>query len=172
LSANEIWKVETFDAPAEALTASVEARREARAAVMQRAHREKLRLCSVLEEIADSLPDRVDPLMCLSTANTLLPMLRNIHRYEEDTIFPAYAAATDDTGGVERLKAEHLEDECFADELTEALLRAGHCGTAANPEALGFMLRGFFETIRRHVAFEREHILPAIATARGPDRTS
>ena len=172
MSANEIWKAETFEAPAEALTASGEARREARTTVMQRAHREKLRLCAALEEIADSLPDRVDTLMCLSTANTLLPMLRNIHRYEEETIFPAYAAVTHDTGCVERLKAEHLEDECFADELTEALLLAGHGGTVANPEALGFMLRGFFETIRRHVAFERELILPAFATARGLDRAS
>ncbi len=148
----------------------------ARIAVMHRAHGEKLRVCGALEEIADALPDRIDRLMCVSVASTLLPMLRNIHRFEEELIFPAYAAATADPQCVERLKAEHVEDECFADELTEALMTIGHGAAVANPEALGFMLRGFFETIRRHVAFERDHILPAIsgttdvAGAQGPSR--
>ena len=148
----------------------------ARIAVMHRAHGEKLRVCGALEEIADALPDRIDRLMCVSVASTLLPMLRNIHRFEEELIFPAYAAATADPQCVERLKAEHVEDECFADELTEALMTIGHGAAVANPEALGFMLRGFFETIRRHVAFERDHILPASggttpgAGAHGPAR--
>lgn len=148
----------------------------ARIAVMHRAHGEKLRVCGALEEIADALPDRIDRLMCVSVASTLLPMLRNIHRFEEELIFPAYAAATADPQCVERLKAEHVEDECFADELTEALMTIGHGAAVANPEALGFMLRGFFETIRRHVAFERDHILPAISGttdvsgAEGPSR--
>jgi hypothetical protein len=47
--------------------------------------------------------------------------------------------------------------------LTEILLEIGHGGAVENPEALGFMLRAFFETIRRHVAFEREHVIPTIA---------
>src|SRR5262245_46711372 len=68
------------------------------AAVMKRAHFEKLRLCEVLEEIADSLPGRVDRLKCLGVANTLVPLLREIHKYEEDTVFPAYEAVH---GGVE-----------------------------------------------------------------------
>jgi hypothetical protein len=144
----------------------------ARIAVMRRAHGEKLKVCGALEEIADALPDNVDRLMCVSVASTLLPMLRNIHRYEEEVIFPAYVAATADMQCVERLKAEHVEDECFADELTEALMTIGHGAAVANPEALGFMLRGFFETIRRHVAFERDHILAAIAGAQEPSAES
>lgn len=144
----------------------------ARIAVMRRAHGEKLKVCGALEEIADALPDNVDRLMCVSVASTLLPMLRNIHRYEEEVIFPAYVAATADMQCVERLKAEHVEDECFADELTEALMTIGHGAAVANPEALGFMLRGFFETIRRHVAFDRDHILAAIAGAQEPSAES
>ena len=35
-----------------------------------------------------------------------------------------------------------------------------------NPEALGYMLRAFFDTTRRHIAFEREHILPVIRPER------
>lgn len=135
------------------------------AAVMKRAHREKLQLCDALEKIADALP-RVDRLKCLGTANAIVPLLRNIHHYEETIIFPAYEAAI--SGGepnlasTRRLRAEHVEDECFAGEVTEILLAIGHGKAVDNAEAVGFMLRGFFEGLRRHIAFEREHVLPKI----------
>lgn len=138
-------------------------------AVMKRAHFEKLRLCEALEEIADSLPGQVDRLKCLGIANTLVPLLREVHRYEEEMVFPAYRAAAGcdvETSTLQRLRAEHIEDECFADEVTEALLAVGHGKAVSNAEALGFMLRGLFETMRRHIAFEREHILPLIGSAK------
>lgn len=134
-------------------------------AVMKRAHREKLQLCDALEKIADALPN-VDRLKCLGTANAIVPLLRNIHHYEETIIFPAYEAATGDgnanLASTRRLRAEHVEDECFAGEVTETLLALGHGETVENAEAVGFMLRGFFESMRRHIAFEREHVLPVI----------
>jgi hemerythrin-like domain-containing protein len=135
------------------------------AAVMKRAHREKLQLCDALERIADALPS-VDRLKCLGTANAIVPLLRNIHRYEETVIFPAYDAALTGSGAnlasTRRLRAEHVEDECFASEVTEILLAIGHGETVENPETIGFMLRGLFENLRRHIAFEREHVLPMI----------
>ncbi len=138
------------------------------AAVMRRAHGEKLQLCDSLEKIADALPG-VDPLMCLSTANAILPLLRNIHQYEETIIFPAYEEAVvgsdANLASTRRLRAEHVEDECFAGEVTEILLAIGHGEPVENPEAIGFMLRGFFESMRRHIAFEREHVLPMIGIA-------
>lgn len=138
------------------------------AAVMKRAHLEKLQLCDALESIADTLP-KVDRLKCLSTANAIVPLLRNIHRYEETMIFPAYEAALNsrdaNLDSTRRLRAEHVEDECYAAEATGILLAIGHGETVDNAEAVGFMLRGFFESLRRHIAFEREHVLPMI----GPD---
>ena len=135
------------------------------AAVMKRAHLEKLQLCEALERIADTLP-KVDRLKCLSTANAIVPLLRNIHQYEETVIFPAYEAALSSSdanlASTRRLRAEHVEDECFAGEVTEILLAIGHGETVENAEAVGFMLRGFFESLRRHIAFEREHVLPMI----------
>ncbi|MES0151553.1 hemerythrin domain-containing protein [Mesorhizobium sp. M0012] len=132
---------------------------------MRRAHREKLQLCDALETIADALP-RVDLLKCLGTANAIIPLLRDIHRYEETVIFPAYEEATGGSNAnlasTRRLRAEHVEDECFAGEVTETLLAIGHGETVENPEAIGFMLRGLFESLRRHIAFEREHVLPKI----------
>jgi hemerythrin-like domain-containing protein len=135
------------------------------AAVMKRAHLEKLQLCDALERIADTLP-RVDRLACLTAANAIVPLLRDVHRYEETIIFPAYEAAMagrDSTpASTRRLRVEHVEDECFACEVTEILLGIGHGGSVEHPETLGFMLRGFFESLRRHIAFEREHVLPMI----------
>ncbi len=134
--------------------------------MVELAHVEMLRLCGLLEEVADSLPASIDRRKCLMIACELEPLVRGIHRFEEETLFPAYRRVLEEQGkgrdSVERLLSEHVQDECFAGELTEALLLLGHDGMVENPEALGFMLRGFFEAKRRHVAFEREHVLPEI----------
>lgn len=136
-------------------------------AIVELAHAQMLRLCGLLEEVADSLPASVDRRKCLMIACELEPLVRGIHRFEEETLLPAYERALErrgrGRGSLERLLAEHVEDECFAGELSEALLLLGRDGCVDNPEALGFMLRGFFEGQRRHVAFEREHVLPEIS---------
>ena len=36
------------------------------------------------------------------------------------------------------------------------------CGRDCNFEALSYMLRGFFEGLRRHIAFEVEHLMPIL----------
>ena len=123
-------------------------------------HTAKLAICDMLEAIADSLPGGVDRHRCLVAAATLLPTLREAHAYEETTIFPAFGRREDRARSVRRLCAEHVEDESLAEELTEALLHVGHGGMIGNPEALGFMLRALFEAMRRHIAFEREHVVP------------
>ena len=86
--------VSLFDAQRDDLPESEPHEMEALpAAVMKRAHGEKLRMCDALEEIADSLPDQVDRLKCIGVASALLPLLRSVHRYEEEVLFPAYEAA-------------------------------------------------------------------------------
>ena len=132
-----------------------------------RSHIAKLDLCSELEAIADALPGHVDRRKCLIVASTLVPLLRQSHVYEEECVFPAFAGHGRDRDArrqtIRRLKTEHVEDECAAQDLTDVLFAIGHGAPIDNPEALGFMLRAFFEGMRRHIAFEREHIFPAIA---------
>jgi hypothetical protein len=133
-----------------------------------RAHDFKLGLCAAMEAIADALPSAVDRLECLRIANQLVPLLRESHRYEEEMVFPAFERVDGPVRSaravsVRRLRAEHVEDECAAQDLTEILFEIGHGATIDNPEALGFMLRAFFEALRRHIAFEREHVLPMVA---------
>ena len=133
---------------------------------LSRAHAMKLRLCDDLEAIADGLPSRIDRLLCLRIANELVPQLRECHHYEERVVFPAFAKDAADQrsriASIRRLEAEHVQDECAAQDLTDVLLAVGHGAPVDNPEAFGFMLRAFFEALRRHIAFEREHLLPAL----------
>jgi hemerythrin-like domain-containing protein len=137
---------------------------------MAQAHEEKLRLCTAIEAIADALPSAVDRVQCLRIANQLMPLLRHCHQYEEENLFPVFERSggldrAERAASVRRLRAEHVEDQCAAQDLTEVLFEIGHGAAIANPEALGFMLRAFFDSLRRHIAFEREHVLPAV-TAR------
>jgi hemerythrin-like domain-containing protein len=132
---------------------------------MRLIHDKKVAMCQELEDIADGLPASVDALSCLSIAAKLLPVLRRAHEYEEKVIFPAYeklAASPGQSVSTDRLRAEHISDECFAADLTGILLKIGHGGPVDQAETFGFMLRGFFDGLRRHVAFEDEHIVPAI----------
>ncbi len=132
---------------------------------LHRAQEEQLALCLELEEIADSLPASVNRQKCIYAAKALGPLIKGIHHYEETVLFPQMQASPEANDHLamtlERLKFEHCEDECFAEELTDALLRLGS-GSAVNMEAVGYMLRGFFEGLRRHIAFEREHLLMGV----------
>lgn len=130
---------------------------------LRKAHREQLLLCDRLEEIADSLPDSVNRQKCIYAARALGPMIRGVHRFEEEVVFPLIAERLKGDTHIEatlnRLRFEHCEDECFAEELIEALHALGAAEADINIEATGYMLRGFFEAMRRHIAFESEHLL-------------
>lgn len=134
-------------------------------AILRRAQGEVLGLCDILEDIADSLPDRLDRRKCKLAAATIEPLIANIHKFEEQTIFPMARRELWRLGApnrsINRLEAEHCEDQGFAGELSGALSNVLE-GGAFNPEMLGYMLRGFFESVRRHTAFERDYLLPLI----------
>lgn len=140
---------------------------------LRRTHEEQLALCAELEEIADSLPANVNRQKCIYAAKALGPLIRGAHHYEETVLFPwlenrlgaTFASIRD------RLKFEHCEDECFAEELNDALLKLGSGNGGVNMEATGYMLRGFFEGLRRHIAFEREFLLARPLADEGPPET-
>lgn len=135
----------------------------------ERAHVALHTLCDMLEQIADSLPRDVSRSTCASLGGDLLPLLRDIHQFEEDSLYPLAIQRLGATPEVEstirRLQYEHCEDECFAEELSDALRELGGGKAPRNPEATGYMLRGFFEALRRHIAFERDHLLGVLRQA-------
>ena len=130
------------------------------------AHRLQLALCDDLEAIADSLPSNIVNQDCLFAAKSLGRLIRDVHAYEEETLFPAlrqvFQSSAEFAGAVDRLTFEHLTDECYADDIAEKLVYIGSGGRDVNMEALGYMLRGFFEALRWHIAFERDHFSSAI----------
>lgn len=122
-------------------------------------HQVQLELCDVLEKIADQLPDQVDPQNCLNVARSIYPTVKKAHAYEENQLFPFLEANYEQyvmPQTLDRLHCEHWEDESFACEVQEALVNFVSAPQWANTEALGYMLRGFFEGLRRHIAFEQE----------------
>lgn len=119
-------------------------------------------MCDLLEEIADSLPLSMNAGKCAKAAETLEPLVKRIHVFEEQEIFPKYAAANPGpiaAGMLERLREEHCVDECYAEELSDALRRVASTSDPISPDTLGYMLRGFFEAMRRHQAFESAQFL-------------
>lgn len=132
--------------------------------MIDHAHSVQSQLCDALEQIADGLPDDVDRRLCAQAASTLQYDLPLHHQDEEMGLFPllrARAAAADGIGKVlDRLASEHDTDADFAGEIAESLDLLGRGGKVANPEMVGYMLRGFFERYRRHVQWENTLVMP------------
>lgn len=123
------------------------------------AHRQQLVLCDRLEAIADSLPGTVDREVCGYVAQTLGPMMRDLHAVEENIVFTwiEQQSGNDPTvrDTLEHLKCEHCEDQCFAEELTEMLRYLAVGESPVKADTAGYMLRGFFTSLRRHVRLEQ-----------------
>jgi len=121
-------------------------------------------LCTELEEIADSLPDRFDAQTGLGTAQRLLATVKKAHDFEESTLYPALTekagAPPEFLAVIERLKYEHWGDEDFAGEVFHQIREFAASGKPETAERLSWTLRGFFENMRRHIEFEKEFLLP------------
>lgn len=121
-------------------------------------------ICDELEVIADGLPDSIDVQSCLRTAQKLLPTIKIAHDFEERVLFPILKDRVDQQGKlaatVERLRYEHWGDEEYALDVHYALREFARQRGKANIDSLAWMLRGFFDGMRRHIAFDREFLLP------------
>lgn len=134
-------------------------------------HSLQLELCNCLEHIADLLPDSVDRRLAKSAATMLEGGLTHYVTFENEKLFPLVRRRGDGAiaDALRQLEGEHLRDEAFALEIAEEL--EGLCKRAAcrNPEMLGYMLRGFFEGRRRHIAWENTVVIPFARRVLQPD---
>jgi hypothetical protein len=122
-------------------------------------------LCERLEQLADSLPDAINVQESLYVAQSLLPTVMLTHRFEEDRLFPLLRGAHNASTlphTLDRLGFEHMADEEYARDITLSLRAYIAGGRTGNADALAWMMRSFFEALRRHIAFEREHVLPLL----------
>lgn len=119
-------------------------------------------LCHGLEALADSLPLRMDTLAAIRLADRLCPTLQRCHCLEETMIFPVLIISQQPMRPIlDRLRTEHLEDEDQACDVREAVtaLATGQV-RGADAGEVGYMLRGLFVSLRRHLAFDRDYVLP------------
>lgn len=134
--------------------------------VLERAQGAKLELCDQLEKIADSLPKSVDRQACIHIAHALGGVLKMAHDAEESQLFPVLERSDylviNAPSIVEHLRMDHIGDAFMAEEVVEVLMSYGADEPLHEPEAAGYMLRGFFTGLRRHVALERELLRPAL----------
>ncbi|OCP37688.1 hemerythrin domain-containing protein [Ensifer sp. LC163] len=122
------------------------------------AYRGLLDLCDRLEALADSIPHRIDGASCRMILAELPERLKQVHALEESILFPAVEdqrTAKDRDALIERLRAEHDHDDQAAAELGRVLQAVLDDRASLGWDAIGYMLRAFFETVRRHVATER-----------------
>jgi hemerythrin-like domain-containing protein len=131
---------------------------------MVRDHESQLGICNCLEKIADGLPGDVDRELCGTVIESLKIDLPIHHRDEEEGLFPLLEKRAEPqdniTDVLARLALEHATDESFADELLDSLEALFRGETPQNPDMLGYMLRGFFESYRRHIYWENTIVLP------------
>ncbi len=121
----------------------------------------QIELCDELEQLADRLPE-LDPQRCLHVANAIGPLITEAHQLEETLLFPLLLARlAEGPALVESIKIDHLEDECFADEVADHLCLLGSGATGLQSEATGYMLRAFFEGVRRRIRHERALLGPS-----------
>jgi hemerythrin-like domain-containing protein len=132
--------------------------------ILAKAHIDQIRLCNILEEIADGLPGSIDRSLCAQASGYLENNLIEHHRQEENGLFLVLEerlnADHDLPEILERLREEHATDEGFASEIAEKLTQLANGSTLQNPDMLGYMLRGFFEIYRRHIHWEDTILMP------------
>ncbi len=128
---------------------------------LERQHCALLHICDELEIAANDLPDRLEPARCTKLARATLTTLADAHAGEEMFLFPVLAAAASlDLAPVAcRLREEHETDQAAAEELEDALLSFAAGQPFLSTDAMGYLLRSFFEGVRRHVRSEQDLVL-------------
>ncbi|HHS83235.1 MAG TPA: hemerythrin domain-containing protein [Devosia sp.] len=126
---------------------------------------EQLALCDELERLADDLGERPDRQRCLELARRMEAVMRRAHAFERSEMFPALHRLTGKGTDrcdilparlLEQLEAEQEDDFFLVGEVTEALLEFGGGNSSVSPDAIGYLLRGLFVGLRRHLALENE----------------
>ena len=132
--------------------------------LIEHAHMAQSQLCDRLEKIADDLPDNVDSSLCRRVIDALQVEMPQHHRDEELALFPLIEKRALPADNIHdmlaRLALEHATDESFAEELLESLEKLCDGQRLNNPDMVGYMLRSFFESYRRHIQWENAIVLP------------
>jgi hemerythrin-like domain-containing protein len=135
-------------------------------------HGELLNLCLQLEETADELEISRSPQDYLKLAALVPKLINETHELEESVLFPDFNQQANSHFAsviIERLKAEHRCDRLAADELAKTLTAIAENRSTHAPETVGYMIRGFLESLRRHILSEKL-MIEALLAAKSEQR--
>lgn len=131
---------------------------------IEKEHQAERNLCDMLERIADNLLGPFDTELARTSIVTMRRCLKRHVELEEKYLYPVLTKrlCPGDLAEnmLEHIRCEHSSDESLGHDTAEQLEQALMSGRVANPEMLGYMLRGFFECRRRHIAWEDAIVLP------------
>jgi len=139
---------------------------EAFLTLLERDQMRLLRLCAALEKIADGLPGAVHQ---KRTGKVLAFLDKAFSRHvfvHEKCLFPLVRSLEEKNEHTEtmlrELEFEHSADRGLIVEILSAYM--GRDSRNTGLEALGYLLRSFFENYRRHSAWERTALYPIVRT--------
>lgn len=137
---------------------------EAFLTLLERDQARLLRLCSSLERIADGLPATGH---LVRTGRVLAFLDRAFARHvflHEKCLFPLLRSLEEGNASLElmlrELEFEHSADRGLIVEILSAFM--GRDSRDGCLEALGYLLRSFFDNFRRHCAWERTALYPLV----------
>jgi hemerythrin-like domain-containing protein len=132
--------------------------------ILAEEHALQRELCDLLEAIADGLPHRFDRARATVAVSLLEGSLPTHTRLEDEALFPLLLARlpADDpvAATLDLLETDHDRELAVLAEASETLRRAIRDPASLNGEALGYLLRGFFDRLRHHIDLEDRVVLP------------
>ncbi|MBO1073861.1 hemerythrin domain-containing protein [Roseomonas marmotae] len=135
---------------------------EQRVRVLAEEHAALRNLCDRLERIADDLPRQPAAEERQAVIRDLQSLMGR-HQQREDAFLSSLLRGQGSTplerGLLARIRWHHAQDEMHARDLSCALQAARPEGFPIGAEAMGYMLRCFFDGCRRAMAFEELAIL-------------
>ena len=139
---------------------------EAFLTLLERDQMRLLRLCAMLEKIADGLPGTG---LHRSTGKVLAFLDKAFARHvflHEKCLFPLISSLEEKRECVElilrELEFEHAADRGLIIEITSAFMGREGGDSGMETQILGYLLRGFFENYRRHCSWERNVLYPIV----------
>lgn len=129
-------------------------------AALEACYQDLLAICDDLEAIADGLPNSISRARCAQAAGEAVLALARTHRLENEVLLPQLETSPrpELRHLATRLRQEHDFDGQAVMEIEEALLALSEGRAFLSPDALGYLLRSFFESVRRHVHTEQDLI--------------
>lgn len=122
----------------------------------------QFKACDELERVSDELPNSNTHEFLLSVER-ICPLLLECHRFEEAHIHPLVAKSRPEIGVIlARLHDEHIEDQDQADLLLDNVRTFVSDAGRTKATEVGYVARGLFISLRRHLAFDRHFITPIV----------